>query len=161
MSNLPSLGPRGEGWVAIQMVLFALIAISGLALPGGWAGSASVVTTGTGGLLILAGGALAVVGVLGLQESDALTVVPHPRDDARLATTSIYGLVRHPIYGGLILGALGWALVRASLAAGAGAAVLLVFFELKRRREEAWLEARFPGYVEYRDRTRRFIPWVL
>jgi protein-S-isoprenylcysteine O-methyltransferase Ste14 len=38
--------------------------------------------------------------------------------------------------------------------------VLLLFFDLKRRREEAWLEARFADYAAYRARTRRLIPWV-
>jgi protein-S-isoprenylcysteine O-methyltransferase Ste14 len=40
------------------------------------------------------------------------------------------------------------------------AVVLLGFFELKSRREETWLEERFPDYPAYRARTRRLIPWI-
>ena len=40
------------------------------------------------------------------------------------------------------------------------AVVALVFFTLKSRREEAWLQERFDGYAAYRARTRRLIPWV-
>jgi len=51
-------------------------------------------------------------------------------------------------------------LLAASPPALAAAAVLLGFFELKSRREEAWLEHRFVGYAAYRGRTRRLIPWI-
>jgi len=37
--------------------------------------------------------------------------------------------------------------------------VLAAFLYLKSAREEAWLEARYPGYAAYRARTPRFIPW--
>jgi protein-S-isoprenylcysteine O-methyltransferase Ste14 len=39
------------------------------------------------------------------------------------------------------------------------AVLLFAFFALKSRREEAWLEARFPEYASYRARTPRLIPW--
>ncbi len=160
MSWLPALGPRGEGWVAIQVVIFALIALAGYALPGGWSGSGATLTALIGAALILAGGVLAASGLWALQGGDALTAVPHPRDGARLVDAGAYRLVRHPIYGGLILGAAGWGLLRASPAAIGGALLLLAFFDLKRRREEVWLANRFPGYGAYRARTRRLIPWI-
>ena len=37
---------------------------------------------------------------------------------------------------------------------------LFVFFDLKPRREEAWLIERFSAYGAYRARTRRLIPWL-
>ncbi|MEO5885006.1 MAG: isoprenylcysteine carboxylmethyltransferase family protein [Candidatus Limnocylindrales bacterium] len=111
------------------------------------------------GIMGIAGGViLAARGIVDLGGS--LTPLPHPRDDARLVETGVYGLVRHPIYGGLILGAVGWALMLASLAGLVASALLLAFFTLKAAREEAWLTTRFPGYPAYRTRTRRFIPWV-
>jgi protein-S-isoprenylcysteine O-methyltransferase Ste14 len=74
--------------------------------------------------------------------------------------TGAYRLSRHPIYGGLILAAAGWGLLTASLVALVLAAVLLGFFDLKSRREEHWLEARYLDYPAYRARTRRLIPGV-
>jgi len=159
-SRLPTLGPRGEGWVAIQIVLFALIAGAGLALPGGWSGPGATFVAGAGGLAVAAGVVLGLTGLADLQQGDALTAVPHPRDGARLVDTGAYRLVRHPIYGAIVLGAIGWGLLRGSIATLAAAALLLVFFDLKRRREEAWLAAHFPGYDAYRARTRRMIPWI-
>ena len=40
-------------------------------------------------------------------------------------------------------------------------ALLALLFDLKARREEAWLMERFPKYAAYRARTpRRFVPWL-
>lgn len=160
MSRLPSLGPRGEGWVAIQGVIFAAIALAGIGLPGVWPEPGATVGVLAGSLLGICGGVLAITGLIGLGRGDALTAVPHPRDGARLVETGAYRLVRHPIYGGLVLGAAGWALVRASVSALVLAGALLIFFDLKRRREEAWLLARFSDYDAYRARTKHLIPWI-
>lgn len=155
VSGLPTLGPRGEGWVLIQGVILVCIAGAGLLGPA-WTGDLRVVTSIVGLALLAAGWILAIRGLVDLR--DSLTALPHPRDDARLVEVGAYRLVRHPIYGGLILGAAGWSLLMASPAALAGAAVLFAFFDLKSRREEAWLVARYPGYEAYRRGTRRFVP---
>ncbi len=64
------------------------------------------------------------------------------------------------VYGAVLLIALGWSLVESPLGLLPTAA-LAVVFDLKARVEEAWLEERFPGYSQYRDRTpRRFVPGV-
>ncbi|MCU0504183.1 MAG: isoprenylcysteine carboxylmethyltransferase family protein [Chloroflexi bacterium] len=158
MSRLPDLGPRGEGWVAIQGVLFVVIAASAF-LPPAWEGALRVATVATGAALIVLGGILAVRGQRDLGRS--LTVFPRPRGDATLIEAGVYARVRHPIYGGLVLAAFGWGLVGASPVGLALAAVLLGFFALKSTREEAWLADRFPGYPAYRARTKRFVPFVI
>lgn len=155
MTRLPSLGPRGEGWVAIQVVLLVAIGLAGMAGPV-LTGNVRVAAAVLGAVLVAAGLWLAVAGILQLRE--ALTPLPYPRDDAALVQTGAYGLVRHPIYGGLILGATGWGLATASPAALVLTGVLVGFFELKSRREEAWLQERFSEYAAYRARTPRLIP---
>ncbi len=154
---LPDLGPRGEGYVAIQAVLFVAIALAGLLGPA-WSGPVRVATDTLGGVLIVGGGVLALRGVLDL--GDSLTVVPRPRDRSTLVQRGAYALVRHPIYGGLVLAAVGWGLATASPLAIAAGLVLGVFFDLKSRREEGWLEERYADYPAYRSRTRRLIPWL-
>jgi protein-S-isoprenylcysteine O-methyltransferase Ste14 len=157
MSSLPTLGPRGEGWVAIQGVLLVAEAAAGIAGPAA-DGTLRVLLAiiGVAGMGI--GGVLALRGVTDLRES--LTPLPHPRDGASLVETGAYALVRHPIYGGIVIGSAGWGLVTASVPAIVGGAILLAFFRLKSAREEAWLVARYPGYPAYRARTRRMLPFV-
>jgi protein-S-isoprenylcysteine O-methyltransferase Ste14 len=90
----------------------------------------------------------------------AMTVFPRPREHAALAERGVYRLVRHPIYGGLILMALGLSLAESPLGL-IPAALLAVVVDLKSRLEEEWLVERQPGYAAYRARTpRRFVPGV-
>lgn len=158
MTRLPALGPRGEGWVLIQGVLLVLVATAGWALGPDWSGPLRFAGIIVGTLLIAGGALLGVRAVADL--GTALTPLPMPRDDAQLIETGAYALVRHPIYGGLILAAFGWAIVQASIIAVALAAGLAGFFRLKSAREEAWLVTQFPGYPAYRARTPRFIPRI-
>jgi protein-S-isoprenylcysteine O-methyltransferase Ste14 len=157
MTRLPALGPHGEGWVLIQGVLLVLVGAAGWSLGPDWSGPVRVATVVVGLILITGGAVLAIRGVVDL--GGAMTPLPRPRDGSALVDTGAYSLVRHPIYGGLILVAFGWALARGSLAAIGFAVVLAAFLFVKSMREEAWLEQRFPTYAEYRARTRRLLPW--
>jgi protein-S-isoprenylcysteine O-methyltransferase Ste14 len=166
MTHVPSLGPRGVGWVLLQGILLVLVGAAGLrALAGAdgllgaaWSGPGRILTSAVAVGLMGAGAVQAWRGVRDLGSS--LTPLPHPRDDARLVETGIYGSVRHPIYGGLILLGVGWALLAASPLALALALMLVPLFWLKSSVEERWLLERFPGYDDYRHRTRRFIAWI-
>jgi protein-S-isoprenylcysteine O-methyltransferase Ste14 len=158
MTSLPSLGPRGEGWVLIQGVLLVVVAAAGWSLGPDWSDPLRLVGIVIGIMAIGGGVVLVARGFVDLGRE--LTPLPSPRDDAELVESGVYGLARHPIYGGLIIGSLGWSLVQGSLAALVATGVLAAFFVLKSTREEAWLEARFDGYAAYRARTKRFIPWI-
>lgn len=155
--RLPDLGSRGQGWFLIQMVLFAGIALAGRLGPA-WGGPVLAIGMTAGLPLIVCGAILAMRGLFDLREN--LTPFPRPLAGARLVESGAYSLVRHPIYGGLILGACGWGLWTASPLALLGAAVLAVFFDLKSRREEVWLADQFEEYDAYRSRTKRLLPWV-
>ncbi len=155
--RLPDLGPRGEGWVALQVVIFLAICGAGLLGPA-WDGTARLLSSALGIALIAAGGLLALRAVLDLGRN--LTAVPRPKDGARLVEWGAYALVRHPIYGGLVVGAIGWGFVTASPPAIAAGLLLGAFFDLKSRREEAWLAERFDTYAAYRSRTRKLFPWI-
>lgn len=157
MTGLPDLGRRGEGWVILQVVLLVGVVAAGTLGPS-WDGVARFASSLAGLACISAGAALVVRGITGLRGS--LTPLPHPLDGASLVETGIYARARHPIYGGVILGTVGWGLLTASVPALGLAAVTGGFFLLKSTREEAWLVERFPDYPAYRQRTRRFIPWI-
>ncbi len=155
--RLPDLGRRGEGWFLLQLVLFGAIAAAGSVGPV-VGGAARVAGVGLGVVLGCCGGVLSFRGLFDLREN--LTPFPRPLPYATLVDSGAYGLVRHPIYGGLILGAVGWSLFMASPLALLLAFGLAVFFDLKSRREERWLAEQFAGYGEYRSRTRRMLPWI-
>jgi protein-S-isoprenylcysteine O-methyltransferase Ste14 len=155
--RLPSLGPRGEGWVAIQVILLAGLAACGLRGPR-WPRATRPFRLLAALPLLLAGGTLMAGGSRRLGRK--LTPFPRPVEDGALENGGAYGLVRHPIYGGVLLLAAGWALV-SSPAALLPAALAAPFLEAKRRREEAWLAEQHPGYEDYRHSVpRRFIPFV-
>ncbi len=159
-SRLPSLGPRGEGWVVGQGLLLVAVAALGLfdlrdLPPESGVGWATLVL----GLAVMSGGL--IIGGRALRDLGAnLTAMPHPRDDAQFVEAGIYRLVRHPMYAALVTAALGWVLVTMSLPAAVATAALAVWLDLKSRREESWLSGRYPEYEEYRRRTHRFIPGV-
>lgn len=157
MTRLPSLGPRGEGWVLIQGVLLVLVVVAGWSLGPDWSGPLRLLSAVIGVALISGGIVLALRGAVEL--GDALTPLPRPHDDAELVETGAYAFVRHPIYSGLILAAFGWALAQASIVAVALAVVLAAYLTVKSAREEAWLSQRYPTYAAYQARTRRIIPW--
>jgi protein-S-isoprenylcysteine O-methyltransferase Ste14 len=105
------------------------------------------------GLMI--GGALIMLsGVRSLGRS--LTPGTEPLAGAELVTTGAYSRRRHPIYAGAVLLLAGYTLAWSNwtLALIAGG-VALWFFDAKARREERWLEARFPDYERYRRHVPR------
>jgi len=108
--------------------------------------------SGLGGLYLFGDG----VGRLGRQ----ITSFPKPVEEGSVKSTGAYGLVRHPMYGGVLLMTLAGSLVSSPLALvpwtmAAG------FLDAKRRREEAWLVEENPDYEEYRTSVRHsLIPFV-
>jgi protein-S-isoprenylcysteine O-methyltransferase Ste14 len=155
--KIPALGPRGEGWVVAQSVLVLVTVAAGIAGPR-WPPAAASLRLVAGIAFETAGGILLVAGMVGLGSS--LTPLPKPSERSTLRTGGAYRLVRHPIYGGLMLTTLGWSLMSSPLALFA-TAFLAILFELKSRHEESMLLVRFPEYEAYRRRVRwRFVPGV-
>jgi protein-S-isoprenylcysteine O-methyltransferase Ste14 len=158
-SRLPNLGARGEGWFAIQLALIALVGLSAL-IGVYWPDSVAGVFVVLGLVLIALALVLLAFAGLSLVVARAITVFPRPREESALAQRGAYRVVRHPVYGAILLIAVGWSLALAPL--GLVPAVLLaIVFDLKARLEEAWLTERHPDYAAYRARTpRRFVPGV-
>jgi protein-S-isoprenylcysteine O-methyltransferase Ste14 len=155
--RIPALGPRGEGWVALQTALFFVIGACGF-VGVYWPGSAESYLAVLGFLFIVAGLAVVLLGAFTLGRS--FTHLPRPRRSGRLHRRGIYRLVRHPVYSGVLLLALGWSFAEAPVAL-VPTALLALVFDLKSRREEIWLRERYPEYAAYAERTRsRFIPFV-
>lgn len=153
--NFGEFTRRGGWWVVAQFALFGLILLAftrnktpeGYWLLIGW--------VLVGAAVLLAGSGLWMI-------RDHLTALPAPRHGAVLLDRGPFALVRHPIYGGLILGFLGLAIRGGNLIAAMLALLLIPFFWAKTEHEERLLAARLPDYDDYRERVpQRFLPWLL
>ena len=84
------------------------------------------------------------------------------REGHRIVDGGPYALVRHPIYTGVIVAAIGLAVVKATPLAIAGASLIAIGFTLKARVEEAYLSAELghDAYGAYRRRVPMLIPFV-
>ena len=159
MTQRQSFAARGGWWVAAQVPALALAVV----LPP-WTspvqGPPEQPLQWIGLLVAATGVALAFVAAATLAFRSALTPYPQPTARARLAVDGVYGLMRHPIYAGVLLATLGWSLLWLSVAGVAYTVALAVFLDRKAAGEERRLRARFPSYAAYARRVRRFIPGI-
>jgi protein-S-isoprenylcysteine O-methyltransferase Ste14 len=149
---------RRTGWlfVTVQVALLvALAALSGLPRSD-WPTPPLVRAVAA----VCTLGGLVVVLVASIQLGRSLTPTPMPNEHGALRTSGLYGVVRHPIYSGLLLVVTGLAVRSASWITAAVAAVTVAFFHVKAAWEERRLAERYDAYPAYARRTGRFVPRV-
>lgn len=146
--------------VAIQIGLMVLVAMGprSLGAAEAWAAPWNTIARVVGIALGLCGGLLALGAARRM--GPHLTPSPQPREDAPLIIGGAYGLVRHPMYGGVILTAFGWALLVNGPLTLLYACLLFTWLDVKSRYEERLLEAAYEGYATYRSRVRKLVPFV-
>jgi protein-S-isoprenylcysteine O-methyltransferase Ste14 len=143
-----------RAWVSGQVLLIAFIVIAGIVGPH-WSARPILVVVGV--LVAVAGGFAMLWGGRTLGRS--LTPFPSPRGSH--LERGPYRFVRHPIYGGGIILALGATLASSPWALVPSAA-LVPFFLVKSRYEERLLAQADPSYGGYLTRVRkRFFPGLL
>ncbi len=142
--------------VLMQLVLFGVLAAALFFLPVGAVGWAQLV-----GLVL----AVVGLGVIFLAlwtyyrvNGSLVNVSPEPDHAAQLVAHGLYARVRHPIYLGVMLSALGVALIHGHIVPLLVALVFIPFFTYKSMFEERWLEQVYAGYAAYRQRAGRFLP---
>lgn len=151
----PGLGSEANWWVGGQVVAFTVwllaVLLSGPAIELPWLLAGGIVTA-----MGLAQG-VAAVRAFGTK----ITPSPQPRSGSTLVASGIYGRVRHPMYGAILLAFGGVALLARSVPALAVTALVGLFLRAKSAREERILSIVVPGYDGYRQRVRkRFVPYV-
>lgn len=153
-------GDRGEYWVITQGILLLVFALIPPHKPSFVADTS--IWHYTSWILTAIFGLLAIVflsrSLFDLGQN--LTPLPHPRDDGQLVKTGIYGIVRHPLYSGVIYLVLAYTSWQMSWVHLVGAIGLFVFFDAKSRKEEAWLTEKFPDYANYSTGVKKLIPWI-
>ena len=145
--------------ITLRLAFFALLVLAiELAALGHAVPSAEPLAITRSGWLGPAGLLLAAMGIaLAIGARDWLTRPDRPE----LLTSGPYALVRHPLYGGLLLALLGSAMAQSSL----WLLPLLLYgpaFIQSARREEHRLLEQFPErYRDYMHRTKMLLPFLL
>jgi protein-S-isoprenylcysteine O-methyltransferase Ste14 len=148
--------PLAANFAAVGVYLPALVLFSGRP-----AGVTALLLASSGSLLAVAGAALVLRSRVEL--GAAWSLVPNADAGTGLVTSGPYRLVRHPIYLGFLLLAMGEA-----LAFGSWPALVIALagigptFAWRARAEEKLLGRSFgERYAVYRARTRLLIPYLL
>jgi protein-S-isoprenylcysteine O-methyltransferase Ste14 len=112
------------------------------------------------GMALLAGGLAFAVWArvhLGRNWSGAVTL----KQGHELIRSGPYGVVRHPIYTGLLLGVVGTAITSGTVRAVLGLIVISAALIVKLRKEERLMRASFPAeYERYRETVPALIPFT-
>jgi protein-S-isoprenylcysteine O-methyltransferase Ste14 len=153
-------GNRGEYWVIAQALLLLGFALLPIYQPPGFRVPFQLLYLTLPTTLILVSTAIVFM-VRGLRDlGHSLTPLPYPKADGELVQTGVYGIVRHPLYSGLILAALGWAILQLSWLHLLGAIGLFLFFNAKSTLEETWLIEKHADYTAYSQQVKKLIPWI-
>ncbi len=108
-------------------------------------------------LIVIIGWVLILIAFVQLNRN--LTMLPSPVKNSKLITTGVFKYIRHPIYTGIFLFALGWAMFKYNFDQLIISLLILLLFEIKSNYEEKKLKDRFPEYDKYKDNTGKFFPF--
>ena len=150
------MSTRAKAWSLLSVQLLLIAAI--MFLPGGTTWALAPWVSSAAWFVEFAGLAVVAAGLVNLGRS--ATPLPTPVPNGRLKSRWLYGLVRHPIYSGLMAFSVGSAARSGSVYVALTAAALIGWLMLKARWEERWLAERYPGYASYAARTPRFVPFT-
>jgi protein-S-isoprenylcysteine O-methyltransferase Ste14 len=104
------------------------------------------------GLLIL------ILSLIQLQRN--LTPFPSPKQNSELVTNGVYQFIRHPIYTGIFIMAIGYSFSNGHSSRFLISILLLVLFYFKSVYEENLLNKKFSAYKQYQIKTSRFFPFT-
>jgi protein-S-isoprenylcysteine O-methyltransferase Ste14 len=149
---------RAQFYVIGQFALFALLGAALLVFSPGQTPILRVIGLG----LIVSGFVVIALAIREHAIRNAIlpNITPTPNAQTRLVESGVYARIRHPIYSGVLLGALGVALAHGHFGVVLVALVLVVFFTFKSRYEEQLLRTVYPQYSSYMTRTGRFLPFL-
>jgi len=152
----PQVRTRRIGWVLVGVQALLLILFVVLPKRRSLFAPPDVLDV-LGIILMIAGLAAVLIALVSL--GAALTPTPVPQEGAALRTGGIYSLVRHPVYSGILLAALGFTLAVGSLWQVLLWIALAVFFYGKAFWEDRLLAERHGvAWFDYADHVGGFIP---
>jgi protein-S-isoprenylcysteine O-methyltransferase Ste14 len=86
---------------------------------------------------------------------------PTIKEGHTLIRSGPYAVVRHPIYGGILVGLLGTAIAQGKLGSLIGTVLVLIAFKVKSRLEETFMTEQFGAeYLNYKEQVKGLIPFI-
>ncbi len=138
-------------FLIIQFILFSLyfidIHVVSYSFPS-WINYILLSLVGCGFIIIF-------LGILNL--NDDLSGIHHKKDKP-MVFNGIYRYVRHPIYAGILISMLAYALFVGSVFKFILTLVMGVVFYYKSSNEENWMLKKYEQYRIYKEQTGRFLP---
>jgi protein-S-isoprenylcysteine O-methyltransferase Ste14 len=146
---MKQLSPSANwAWLLIQLAFIGAVFGTGWYWPGN---SESPLSHRSLGLFLMLFSALiGLVGCLTLRSS--LSAFPQPKE-RRLVTRGLYRWMRHPMYAGLLVLALGWVFLTGSFPALIASAALWWFLKRKAALEDKMLARIYPEHASYAEST--------
>ncbi len=135
--------------VFIQILASILILLSGPVLP----------LTGVHRILVLLSASLGLWAIVTMRPGN-FNIGPHVKEDARLTANGPYRLVRHPMYAALLLFMLTLLLAHFNYPRLLFWLLLVVDILAKIAYEEELLSRHFQEYSDYKQVTKRLIPFL-
>lgn len=110
-------------------------------------------------LIALLGGAFSLAGVISFRRAKTTVNPMKPEKASSLVTSGVYAITRNPIYVGLLLVLVAWAVFLSSVVALAGPVAFLLYIgRFQIAPEERILSKMFgPEFIEYQARVRRWL----
>jgi protein-S-isoprenylcysteine O-methyltransferase Ste14 len=145
---------KGQLLVGLQFLLLGFLIL--LPEGGNWETPAFFIVMAN--VLTLLSFIILLVSAINLGKS--LTANPVPLDKARLKTTGMYSLVRHPIYSAIVLLAIGRSVSSESFSVLVVAVLLVFLISIKARFEDRLLLKHYEGYAAYAAKVGRMVPGI-
>lgn len=140
--------PKNWAWLSAQLALMAAVFATGWFCPGSQETWLRQPIPGLA--LVFISAVIGLAGCVALRSS--LSAFPEPRRK-HLITTGIYRWMRHPMYAGLLVLALGWVLWTGSIAALVVGFLLWWLLRRKAALEDRMLDQIYPEHADYAART--------
>lgn len=157
--------PQGFRQAIINTLLVAgfILLVVSIATPQTFGGGATLVSPPMsffGTFLTLAGTFFAIWARITIGRNWSGAVIT-AKEHHQLVTDGPYRIVRHPIYTGLLMVALGAAVVTRSIEGAVGFLLILMALLSRIPQEELLMADKFPdAYSHYRRRTKKLIPFI-
>lgn len=141
--------------VFVQFILFSVLILTFIIFPVAIEFTPKVI-----GIMLIVVGLIIFIKALrahSITNNRSPNITPRPNEQAALVHTGIYQKIRHPIYTGVMLCAMGAACFHGHPGCMITSLVFIPFFTYKSTYEESLLQQTYPQYRDYMQHTGRFI----